>query len=232
MKKAAIICFLGIDGSGKSTLAKYLCGQLKNAGHRVAYVWWLEGDQSLLRRTLKVFAHSTHLNFETDVDASKNVGKSSGIVDRLFRSVYATIVMLDYLRFALIKAWIPKIGSRDGVIVFDRFMYDVILALSEDFNFTEARQLKLLKLCSLLIPQPDLIFVIDVSPKIAYLRKKEELGSIQVAENKREVYKRLDPFLRTLRAGTVIRIDNTQNVEYAQAKILKIALELVDGGCS
>jgi thymidylate kinase len=232
MKKTAIICFLGIDGSGKSTLAKYLCGQLKSAEHRVTYIWWLEGDQSLLRRTLKGFANSSHLNFETDVGASKNVEKTSGIVDRLFKSVYPTVVMLDYLRFALIKAWIPKIGSEDRVIVFDRFMYDVILALSEDFNFTEARQLKLLKLCNLLIPQPDLIFLVDVAPKIAYLRKKEELGSIQAAEKKRAVYKRLDPFLRTLRAGTVIRIDNTQDVEYAKAQILKIALELVEGGCS
>jgi thymidylate kinase len=62
MKKCIVIYFTGIDGSGKSTLSKYLLKELKIKGYKVKYIWWLEVENSLLRRLLRKIGRQ---NFNT-----------------------------------------------------------------------------------------------------------------------------------------------------------------------
>ncbi|HYB59690.1 MAG TPA: hypothetical protein VEB88_05540 [Candidatus Acidoferrales bacterium] len=229
VKKSVIICFLGIDGSGKSTLAKHLYEDLRMARYRATYTWWLKREQSLFRRTLKAFGTSRYLKLEIDQQSKRVAARNNKIIDRLFHSWYPIIPILDYLSFALWNAWIPKISATDAIIIFDRFMYDVVLSLSDEFEFTERKEQKLLKLCSILVPKPDLIFEIDVPPEISYARKKDEIDSIRDAEVKREAYGKLDPLLPTLTSGTIIRIDNTRDIAVVRSEILKMTLTLIEG---
>jgi thymidylate kinase len=229
MKKSVIICFLGIDGSGKSTLARHLCEDLKTAHYKATYTWWLKREQSLFRRTLKAAGTSKYLNLEIDRKSKRVAPRSNKTFDRLFQSWYPIIAILDYLSFALWNAWIPKLSSTNTIIIFDRFMYDVILALSDEFAFTEPKEHKLLKLCSILVPKPDLIFKIDVPPEISYSRKENEIDSIRDAEVKREAYNKLDPVLPRLTAGKIIRIDNTRHIAVVRDEILKTTLTLIEG---
>jgi thymidylate kinase len=218
-----------MDGSGKSTLARHLHEDLKTARYKVKYTWWLKREQSLFRRTLKAFGTSKYLKLEIDPKSKRVAARNNKKIDRLFQSWYPIIPILDYLSFALWNAWIPKLTSTDTIIIFDRFMYDVVVALSDEFAFTERREQKLLKLCSILVPKPDLIFKINVPPEVSYSRKEDEIGSIRDAEVKREAYDKLDPMLPTLTSGQIIRIDNTRRVAIVRAEILKTTLKLIEG---
>ena len=108
MKKGFSICFLGIDGSGKSTLAKYLCRELKQRQYDVNYVWWLKGDQSLVRRTLKAVGSSRYTKLEMDAKQQKVVTRDRRIINRVFKSLFPKILIADYLRFGLIKRVAPE----------------------------------------------------------------------------------------------------------------------------
>jgi thymidylate kinase len=229
MKKSVIICFLGMDGSGKSTLAKHLYEDLKKAQYNATYTWWLKREQSRFRRALKAFGTSKYLKLEIDAKNKRVAASNNTIIGRVFQSWYPIIPILDYLSFALSNAWIPKVSSNDAIIIFDRFMYDVVLALSDEFEFTERQEQKLLKLCSILVPKPDLIFKIDVPPEIAYARKKDEIDSIRDAEVKHEAYNKLDLLLPTLTSGKIIRIDNTRDFAVVRSEILKTTLTLIEG---
>jgi len=202
MKKGIFICFIGIDGSGKSTLSRYLYEVLKKRGYNVSYMWWLEGEDSLLRRVLRRIGKSKHLNLKCNdnTNSSKAVHKDKPITTKIFRALYPKIVLLDYLRFGIVKAWLPKMIGRSKIIIFDRFFYDVIIALSKEFDFPDFRRARLFKLYSKLLPNPDLIFIIDVPPEVSYLRKKEEIK----------------------------RIDNTRELGTVKAEILKATLDFLE----
>lgn len=230
MKKGKIICFLGIDGSGKSTLARSLYKELEKRGDNVTYTWWQEGDYSLFRQIALWFGRSKRLHLNIESNTHETPAENRGLVYKVFKSLWPTAVILDYLRFALVKAWIPAGASRDKVIIFDRFMYDVVGSLSEEFRWTEVQELRLLKLCAALIPKPDLIFMIHVPPEVAYMRKKEELQSLDMAEEKLKVLQRLNPVLGTLTPGKIITVDNTQDLELVKTEILMTTLDFLRGG--
>ena len=221
------ICFLGIDGSGKSTLAKHLCQELKHRGYKVSYVWWLKGDTSLLRRTLKAIGSSRHVKLEVDVQRQKVVTTDARLIDRAFKLLFPIILLADYLRFGVVHAWLPRIADSNKVIIFDRFIYDVILALSEEFELTKATQLKLFRLFSVLLPKPELVFLIDVPPEVCYARKKQEINSVQEARDKWETYQILPPVLDQLTDGRIVEVDNTKNPLDVNKEILATALELL-----
>jgi dTMP kinase len=227
MKNCVSICFLGIDGSGKSTLAKHLCQELKQRGYKVSYVWWLKGDSSLLRRTLKAIGSSRYVKLKVDIRRQKVVTTDARFIDRAFKSLFPIILLADYLRFGVVNAWLPRIAASNKVIIFDRFIYDVILALSEEFNLTRTAQLKLFRLFSVLLPKPDLIFLIDVPPEVCYSRKKQEIGSVQEARDKWQRYQILPPVLDQLTHGRIVEVDNTRDPLEVNEEILATALELL-----
>jgi dTMP kinase len=170
MKKGVFICFIGIDGSGKSTLSRYLYEELKRRNYNVSYTWWLEGEDSLLRRLLRRIGKSKYSNLESDANNSNKKNKDESMLTKMFQVLYPKLVLLDYLRFGMVKAWIPKIMGRGKIIIFDRFVYDVVLAISKEFGFSDAKRARLSKIYSRLLPNPDLIFIIDVPPEVSYLR--------------------------------------------------------------
>jgi len=230
MKKGIFICFIGIDGSGKSTLSGYLFEELKKSGYNVSHTWWLEGEDSLLRRVLRRIGKSKHLNLKCNDSASssKMTHKDKPITTKIFQILYPRIVLLDYLRFGIVKAWLPK-KMHSKVVIFDRYIYDVVLGLSKEFNFKGAKRERLLKIFSKLLPSPDLIFVIEVPLEVSYLRKKEEIKSIEKAKRIWEEYQRFYSLLSKLTAGRVVKIDNTEDIVSAKVKVLKITLDIIDG---
>ena len=226
MKKGIFICFVGIDGSGKSTLSKYLFEELKKSGYNVSYMWWLEGEDSLLRRLLRRVGKSRCSNLKNNTGSTKEGEKTAFL--KIFHILWPWIVLLDYLRFGITKAWLPKI-MHSKVVIFDRYIYDVILGLSREFNFKDAKKEKMLKTFSKLLPNPDLIIVVDVPPEVSYLRKKEEIKSKEKVKRIWEEYQRFYSLLSKLTAGRVVKIDNTEDIISAKVKVLKITLDIIDG---
>jgi len=229
MKKGVLICFMGMDGSGKSTLSRYLFEEVKRRNCNVSYTWWLEGEDSLLRRLLRRIGKSKYSNLESDANNSNTMSKDGTMITKIFRVFYPRVVLLDYLRFGIVKAWLPKIMGRDKIIIFDRFVYDVVLAMSKEFDFPDAKRGRLLKEFSKLLPNPDLIFIIDVPPEVSYLRRKEEIESVENAKVMWARYQELYSSLNDLTSGKTMKIDNTREIETVKAEILKATLDFIEG---
>lgn len=216
-----LICFIGIDGSGKSTLARYLYEELKKRNYDVSYTWWLEGENSLFRSFLRRIGKS---NF-SDTRLS-NVIRKKSIAIKIFKIIYPRIVLLDYLRFGIMKAWFPKV--RGKIVIFDRFAYDVILGISKEFDLPNYKKERLLKMFSKLLPNPDLIFIVDAPPEVCYLRKSEEIKSIEDARQIWAEYQKFYSLLRKLTKGKIVKIDNTGNIVKTKAELFKVALSIID----
>jgi thymidylate kinase len=224
------ICFLGMDGSGKSTLSRNLRNDLEILGFKASYLWWFNGNNSSIRKFMR-YLKSNKLNLNVYLNKHNKPSflkyKFSKINKTLFKMFYPYLVLIDYLRFGLINAWIPKIFDSSDIIIFDRFMYDVILALSNEFAFTEKKTFNIIELFNKLLPRPDLIFFIDASPEIAYNRKKEELKSIENAKIICRNHKKMYSLVKKLNDIKIVEIDNSHDIESTKEKILKESLALV-----
>jgi thymidylate kinase len=90
MKESIVIYFMGMDGSGKSTLSSYLHGELKRRGYDVRRVWWLEGENSVPRKLLRVIGGNSLLRFNVSPDqAGISAQKEQRpLTTKIFTAVY------------------------------------------------------------------------------------------------------------------------------------------------
>lgn len=225
MKNNLLICFLGIDGSGKSSLSKYLCKEYIREGYIVRYTWWLEGENTKLRKLIRKFVKSKNIQ-SNDEFCKYSFNKS--LKGKIFEVIYPWMVIVDYLVFGLKKAFIPMYFGRKKILIFDRYFYDVIIALSEEFEFSELKKLFLFKLFSFCIPKPGLILIIDVPPEVSYLRKKDEIKSL---ENAKDIWERNNKFYRFLefQSLNILRIDNNREINNVKSEILEISQDFIHG---
>ena len=93
---------------------------------------------------------------------------------------------------------------------------------------TAAQRLKLFRLCSVLLPKPDLVFLIDVPPEVCYARKKHEIESVQESRDNWETYQTLPPLLDQLTKGRIMQVDNTRNPQVVEEEIRATTLELLE----
>ena len=216
MRKTKVICFIGPDGSGKSTLSRHLLDEAEKKYNRVSYLWWLEGENSLIRRIIRKFRAPIER-----ADSVKSIGSGNKKMLRIVQVVYPPIVLFDYILFGLKNFTLPKIFGRLDIMIFDRFIYDPVIFMSEEFGYSVEKKKKLMRICGNLLPKPDVTFIIDVPPSISYSRKKHEIDSIDSAEKMLLAYKNVYPILSELTKGRVVKIDNTGNLEEVKKKVLK-----------
>ncbi|ASJ06389.1 hypothetical protein A3L08_03095 [Thermococcus pacificus] len=114
------------------------------------------------------------------------------------------------------KVVLPRFIKKYDFIVLDRYIYDVRLALSKEFK-TSFRYLRRL---TKVLPSPDLIFFIEVSPEVAYQRKKEELESIEKTKKLFKNYQQL--YFDVLRemGDKVIKVNNDGELMNSKIVIL------------
>lgn len=219
-----IICFLGVDGSGKSTLSKYLFEELKKRDFKVYYTWWLEGENSYIRRIIKRFGkNSNNTNHENNKNSNRNLKYS------LIKKVYPTIVLLDYFIFGFKKLWIPFIINKQRVLIFDRFFYDVIFALCNEFNYSNYKTILIFNIFYYLLPKPKIIYFIKISPEICYKRKKQEIKSLEQAYDQNKKYACVFNYMKNIKSSKVIFIDNSKDFSDVKQYILKITLNNLNG---
>ncbi|MGZ4864905.1 MAG: dTMP kinase [Halobacteriota archaeon] len=229
MKDTAIIYFMGMDGSGKSTLSSYLYSELKVRSYNVERVWWLEHENSVLRKVLRRLGRTVLGSGQRKNDSKSFGRRTDRLILKFFRALYPRLVLFDYMLFGLRKVWIPKKTGKKKILIFDRYIYDVISSLSREFGFAEPTKVALFRWFRKVLPVPDKIFLIDILPEIAFARKKEEFRSMKDAQALWGFHQDLFRLVDRLVPGRSVIIDNTGDIESIKKGILEDALSLVDG---
>jgi thymidylate kinase len=215
MPRTKIICFLGPDGSGKTTLAKMFFEELKSKNPRICYRWWLEGENSYLRRVLRR-AGALFIRSDANIKGEGKKNKRRWMI----QAFYPPVMLLEYLWFGFRHVTWPKMVGKYDVMIFDRYIYDPIIFISKEFGYKLESETKILRFCGRLIPSPDVLFVIDVPAGVSYSRKKHEIESVKDAEDMLMAYARIYPVLSILLQGHLVHINNNGNVADAFKKII------------
>lgn len=162
-----VVSFSGIDGAGKSTQIAHLRECLREAGlgvHLIAF--W--DDVARLKRIREGVGHKV---FKGD----KGVGTPDAPIQRRDKNVRSPLMTLFrlaiYLADALSLRKVVKKAMRSeaDVVIFDRYMYDELANL--DLGNAAARLY--LRAIMMLVPSPEISFVIDADPEQARARKPE-----------------------------------------------------------
>lgn len=177
-----IISFLGPDGCGKSTLINVLESNLKNTD--VTYF---------------------HLR---PIVPKKNVSNNSPQQSKTYGFVLS-FLKLCFLILQFNIGWLKNIRGRKGVIIFDRYLYDVVI---DPKRFRISLPAIILKIGIKLIPKPDIIFLLTGDPVVINERKKE----VSLKETKRQM-NLYDTFIN---GDTVIKVNSCKGVDECKTKML------------
>ncbi len=217
MKRGTLICFTGIDGSGKTTLSKYLVEEMSKQRIKTKYLWWLEAENSIFRKFLRFIGHRGKNREKQNYNGAKKIVKFP-----IIGAAYQYFVLLDYLRQTIFKVSLPLIFGE--VIVCDRYIYDTIIAFSIEFDYSEEKFQRMLKIFGHLVPKPDILFLIDVPTNVA-LQRKKDIPSIEYLSKPKKMYAELT------KQTDVEIIDGTKSLEelkeILQSKVMKYMTEEV-----
>lgn len=185
MKKSFLICLVGIDGSGKTTQALALSKYLKGLGIDNEYVW-CRWDPIILKPIIKVIQKILFYKEDIKRDYNNyNKRKNLFLNNRLVSILWKYSVLFDYFIKIFKDIKIPL--SKKKIIICDRYLFDTIVDLAVDLKYTDKKIRKLINICLLLIPTPDIIFLIDL-PEIVAFNRKGDIPSLKYLTDRRAIY--------------------------------------------
>lgn len=150
-QKGLLVAVLGPDGSGKSTLISGLEARLASRGFRV-HCFHLRPH----------FGRAPVSNGPvTDPHGKRPRGQISSIVKLMLW--WADYVIGHYIGVR------PKL-KHSGIVVFDRYYHDLMV---DPIRYRYGSSLGLARLVGRLLPQPDLVTILDAPTEVLLSRKRE-----------------------------------------------------------
>ena len=176
-----IIALIGIDGCGKTTQAKMLSERLSNEGYRVLY---LQPVLSLFNLPVLSKIMGNHC-FSPRINATKEFSiseKGYGHEKRNLLKKY--FFCLSGYPYAIFSYFLIRLLSINNVIICDRFFYQFFYDIYGEHSLIICR----------FFPRPDLAFLLDIQPGLAYSRMASEYDKTI----KSEYYSRVTKFYNDL----------------------------------
>lgn len=204
MNKGLLITLSGLDGAGKSTLARIISTRLEQErGLTSKAVWCKFGIHPLssLRLRQTVGPHTpktaTHVRFHPR--------KATGAF-----AAYGRILL--WLHYAQLYWQVLRSLRKGHAVVCDRYLYDTIIDLQQEFSYGIQRAIK--ASWQSWLPRPDHAFLLDLRAEKAFERQPDSV-SIAFLEDRGQKYAEL-----VARFG-LIRLDATQPPDVLADQIIR-----------
>jgi len=177
------VVILGLDGSGKTTV----CQTIVKRGWLRGSVYFWGRYESLVVRAIGKLLGLTEGNpptptFSPEAAAKKRRLSGMPVVQGLFLMWMASTYIVK-LNLAILHRRLKS----HGTILADRFYHDTLVDLEVDFMITKERRRTITKVFGALVPKPDVLLLLDVSPEEA-LQRKIDIPSKEYAERRRQAY--------------------------------------------
>ena len=200
-----ILSFSGIDGSGKTTIAKNLAKILRKK-FGICAVYKHEYEYTLLKLLLNLIGMYRRKKTLKSLEENVINGSKAKKIPLIVR-LWPLIVLLDYLFYYVIV----KLSKRKEVLILDRCIYDHWVSFKGQGIFS-----KIMEKLYLIVPRPDISFLLVVKPEVAYLRKKEDhIFTPDIYERGQKEY------LKIAKLKNLKIIDSTKNVEITLKEVIK-----------
>ncbi len=220
MKRFCIV-IMGLDGCGKTTQANILCRRLNDAG-RKASVIWLRGESYL---TLPLIKAGKYI-----LKAPRQSKRGEGIGERsyeryvsgkkalfrnfLTRAIWRSLTIFD--AYLSLKFALKKVEADVEFLIFDRYLYDTLIDIDTAFAKGGSEVMRLLRSpLTSSFPKPDLIILLDITPREA-MKRKDDIPSLEYLEERDPLYKKVADAL-----GAQV-IDATQSIEEIGDEIFRL----------
>ncbi len=189
-----IVVFTGIDGSGKTTQAELLRDALLEEGIDARYEH-LTGPNLKSLQILKSHVAESFLNKEEKVQLNPNDNKSESMKP----------IGLFFLYRGIWQSWFNVVSNRNAnVVILDRYLYDDLVRVHWKYAYAENRLSKLTSL----VPEPDIIFHLDVKPEIGQNRESGRVKPLEIYEQKRNCVNKINK--NSLPDDSTIMIDTSE----------------------
>lgn len=166
-RRARLVSFSGIDGAGKSTQIKTLQSWAEEAGLRVLLVTFWD-DIARLTRLREAAGHTLFRGDKgVGTPSAPIVRRDKNVRSRLMTGVRLALYFLDalWLRIVIHRA----LRRPADLVICDRYIYDELANL----NLSNPMARVYVRLIMKLIPRPDISYLLDADPVLAFARKPE-----------------------------------------------------------
>jgi dTMP kinase len=217
-----IIVFTGMDGSGKSLQAKALSGSLEDLGFQSHYVWsrW---SPFLLKPLIGLGRKLMGRRGGSEDERYKRFrqGKRKMFQRPMLAQIWKILACLDYSLQVLFKIGLRSKGRK--IIVCDRYVHDLLVDLGTNFGYDNEQIAQLWKSRLLyLFPRPDLVFLLDLPPEVAFERKEDV--PLSYLRDRRALYQGMG------KLQGVELVDATADIEELGNILRRRTMELLDRG--
>ena len=216
--RGILVSLSGIDGAGKTTLAKASVTVMEEQGMRCKYVWGgFVSSFTIVKPLIWVLKRSV---FRGERHMERSSTKGTVLKSSLLSTIYQYAALLDYIFQGFIRIGIPlTLGTN---VICDRYIYDLIASIGVLLDYPSEKSLALLHACLRFLPQPQLVFLIDVPERVAYQRKDDIISPASLAL-------RRGTYLEMAKRHRMIVLDGSRDQEELKNLVVTDVLQFIAG---